>query len=62
MSGRRLDAGDQRRPIGDKNEDEDGPDQRAVGARLDLHRAADLVVDGADEEFQNSLGLRRKER
>jgi hypothetical protein len=61
MSGRRLDARDQRRPIGDKYEDEDGPDQGAVGARFDLHCAADLIVDGADEEFQDGLGFRREE-
>ncbi len=38
------------------------PDQRAVGTRLDLHRVADLAVDGADEEFQDGLGFRREQR
>ena len=62
MCGRRLDTRDQRRPIGDKYKDEDRPDQRAIGTRLDLHRIADLAVDDADEEFQYGLGFRRHER
>jgi hypothetical protein len=63
MCGRRLDTRDQRRPIGDKYKDEDRPDQRAVGTRLDLHRIADLAVDGADEEFHWAFdGMRDSRR
>ena len=57
MSRGRLDARDQRRPIGDKDEDEDGSDQCAIGTRLDLHRVADLIVDRADKHFKKWFGF-----
>ena len=62
MGGRGLDTRYKRRPVRDEYKDEDRPDQRAVGTRVDLHRIADLAVDGADEEFQYGLGFRRYKR
>ena len=62
MRGRRLDAGHQRGPVGDEDEDEQRADEGAIGRRLDAHRIADLAIDGVDDQFERRLGRRGHER
>ena len=57
-SGRRRDAGDQRRPVGDEDEDEQRADKGAIGPRLGLHRVADLAIDGLDDQLEQRLQRR----
>ena len=62
MRRRRLDARNERGPVGDEDEDEQRADEGAIGAGLGLHRVADLAVHGVDDQFEEGLGRRRNER
>ena len=55
MRGRRLDAGDQRRPVRGKNEQEQRADQRQIRPRVGAHGVADLPGGGVDQHFQHRL-------
>ena len=43
--------GNERRPVGDEDEDEQGADERAIRRRLGLHGVADLPVHRVDDQF-----------
>ena len=58
MGRRRLDSGDQRRPVGDEHEQEDRADQRAEGRGIVAHGVADLGVDRRHDKFQRRLQAR----
>ena len=58
MGRRRLDAGDQRRPVGDEDEGEQRADEGAIGRRLGPHRVADLAVHGIDDQLEGGLARR----
>ena len=62
MGRRRLDARNERGPVGDEDEDEQRADEGAIGRGLDPHRVADLAVHGVDDQFEGRLGRRRDER
>ena len=57
MRGRRLDAWNERGPVGYEDEDEQRADEGTIGTRLGSHRVADLSVDRVHNQFEERLRL-----